>query len=104
MSIGVFAKLTAAPGKRQELIEVLGTHFPNVEGEEGTLIYAMHADNDDADVIWFYELYTDQDGFAAHSGSPGMKELGGKLAGLVGGRPELHMVTPVKTKGLPLPT
>src|SRR4029077_15571457 len=48
MSIGVFAKLTAAPGKRDELMDVLGTHFPNVEGEEGTLIYAMHADNDDA--------------------------------------------------------
>ena len=64
----------------------------------------MHADNDDADVIWFYELYPDQEAFAAHSGSPGMKELGGKLAGLVGGRPELHIVTPVKAKGLPLPT
>ena len=75
--------MTAAPGKRDELIEALGTHFPNVEEEAGTVIYAMHADNDDADVIWFYELYTDQDAFAAHSGSPGMKELGGKLAGLV---------------------
>ena len=100
----MFAKLTAAPGKRDELMDVLGTHFPNVEGEEGTLIYAMHADNDDADVIWFYELYTDDAAFKAHGGSPGMKELGAKLAGLVGGRPELHVVTPVKAKGLDLPS
>jgi quinol monooxygenase YgiN len=104
MSIGVFAKLTAQPGKRDEVIEVLGTHFPNVEEEAGTVIYAMHADNQDADVIWFYELYTDDDALKAHGGSPGMKELGGKLAGLVAGRTELHFATPVKAKGLTLPS
>ena len=104
MSIGVFAKLTAAPGKRDELIEALGTHFPNVEEEAGTLVYAMHTDNADADVVWFYELYSDDDAFKAHGGSPGMKELGAKLGGLVAGRAELHIATPVKAKGLTLPS
>jgi quinol monooxygenase YgiN len=104
MSIGVFAKLTTQPGKRDEVIEVLGSHFPNVEEEPGTVMYVLHADSQNDDVIWFYELYTDQDALAAHSGSAGMKEVGGKLGGLLAGRPEITVATPVKAKGLPLPT
>jgi quinol monooxygenase YgiN len=100
-NVAVLAKISAQPGKRDEVVAALAPMIEAVKEEPGTLVYAMHTDNADADVVWFYELYDSQDSLAAHGGSQAMKEAGGRLAGLVGGRPELFMLTPVGAKGLP---
>jgi quinol monooxygenase YgiN len=99
-NVAVLAKITAQPGKRDEVVAALSPMVDAVKDEPGTLVYAMHTDNAEADVIWFYEVYDSQDSLAAHSGSQAMKEAGGRLAGLVGGRPELFMLTPVAAKGI----
>ena len=100
--IAVMAKLVAAEGKGDELEAVLSKMLPVVEGEEGTLAYALHRANDNPDVFWFYELYTDEAALGAHSSSDAMKEMFGSLAGLLEGRAELIVSTPVGGKGLPL--
>ena len=97
--IACFAKLTAQPGKGDELIAVFTKLFETVEQESGTEVYVLHRDNKDPDTVWFYELYTDKPSLDAHGGSPGMKEAIGALAGLVAGPPELHFATPQKAKG-----
>src|SRR5580765_6924220 len=98
--VAVLAKLKAQPGKRDELVAAMSPMLDAVKDEPGTEVYALHTDNGDADVIWFYELYVDSDALAAHSGSEAMKAAGGRLAGLVAGRPELFMLTPNAAKGL----
>ena len=98
--VAMVAKMTAAPGKRDELVEALGPLHEAVAGEEGTEIYALHLDAADADVVWFYELYTDGDALAAHGGSEAMKAMGPRFASLLAGRPELIFLTPVQAKGL----
>src|SRR5687768_11979404 len=100
--IAMLAKLTAAEGKRDELVTVMSELVKAVEDEPGTLAYALHTDDADANVVWFYELYENEDALKAHGGSEAMRAVGGKLAGLVGGRPELIRVTPVAGKGLPI--
>lgn len=97
--VAVLAKLTAADGKRDELVEALQAAVTLVESEEGTEVYALHVDAGDANVVWFYELYSDQEGFNAHSQGEALKSLGG-LGPLMGGRPELMFLTPVAAKGL----
>jgi quinol monooxygenase YgiN len=92
-------KLTAASGRRHEALEVLGGLVEATEGEAGTLQYLMHADGDDADVIWFYEAYADQAAFEAHIGSTAMAEIGGALGGLLAGAPEMHPMVVTKRKG-----
>ena len=52
----MIAKLTAAEGKREELIAVLEKIFPHVENEPGTEAYILHEDAGDANVVWFYEV------------------------------------------------
>ena len=99
--VAVLAKITAQPGKRDDVVAALSPMIDAVKEEPGTLVYAMHTDNAEAEVVWFYELYENQDALAAHGGSQAMKETGGRLAGLVGGRPELFMLSPVGAKGLP---
>jgi len=100
--VAVVAELTAADGKRDELIEAFGSMFEAVSGEDKTEIYAVHKDAGDANIVWFYELYTDQDGLTAHSTSDAMKAAGGALGGLLAGRPELFFLEPVRAKGLSL--
>jgi quinol monooxygenase YgiN len=98
--VALVAKMTAASGKRDELVEAFGPLYEAVAGEEGTEIYALHLDATDADVVWFYELYRDGDALAAHGGSEAMKAMGGAFASLLAGRPELIFLTPVRAKGL----
>ena len=100
--IAVIAKLSAAPGKRDELVSVLQELVNGVASEDGTLAYALHTSNADDSTVFFYELYTDQAALDAHSKSPTMAAVGPKLAGLLGGMPELTQLTPVGGKGLAL--
>jgi quinol monooxygenase YgiN len=97
--VSAIVKLTAQSGKRDELSAAFKTMLDHVESEAGTLIYILHSDNGEEDVLWFYELYTDNDALGAHSGSDTMKSLGPSLAGLLAGRPEMHLVTPIGGKG-----
>lgn len=98
--IAVLAKLTAIEGKRDEVVKILSDQVAAVSGEAGTQIYALHIDPKDQTSIWFYELYADQAAFEFHGSTPAMAALGPKLKGLMGGRPELTILTPVVGKGI----
>jgi quinol monooxygenase YgiN len=95
------ATLKAVEGKEAELEAALSEMVGKVEGETGTLVYALHRKRGEPGTFVFYELYDGQDAVAAHSGSDAMKELQGTLAGsgLVGGRPDIVMLEPVVAKG-----
>jgi quinol monooxygenase YgiN len=99
--VSVVAKLTAAPGKRDAVVDVLRDVVAATEKEAGTLVYAMNVEKD-SEVIWFFELYADEAALAAHGGSEAMKAAGPRLADKLGGRPEIIQLTPVVAKGLPL--
>jgi quinol monooxygenase YgiN len=99
--VAVIAKIPAAPGKRDQLIEALQAALANAEGEAGTLMYILNEDAKDPDAVWFYELYTDQDALTAHGSSDAFKALGAAIGEFVGGRPELTYLKPVGGKGLP---
>ncbi len=98
--VGTIAKLTARPGKRDELTTAFKVLLDAVQEESGTLIYILHSDNSEEDVLWFYELYTDNDALGAHRAGDTFKSIGGSLGPLLAGRPEMHRLTPVGGKGL----
>jgi quinol monooxygenase YgiN len=47
--------------------------------------------------VWVYELYTDQAALDTHSKSPAMAEAIGAFGGLLGGAPELNILTPTSS-------
>ena len=100
--VALVARMTAAEGKRDELVEAFGAIYDAVAGEEGTEIYALHLDAGDPNVVWFYELYRDMDALSAHGTSEAMAAAGPQLSSLMAGRPELTFLTPVRAKGLAL--
>jgi quinol monooxygenase YgiN len=95
----VIAKITAQPGKRDELVAGLQAALDNAETEPGTLAYVLHTDNADPDTVWFYERYDSQEALDAHRTSDAMKAVGLALRDVAAGRPEITVVTPVGGKG-----
>lgn len=101
--VAMVVKITAAPGRRDEVAEALEPMFPQVDTEEGTELYVLSEDIANPDVLWMFELYSDQDALQAHSSSPAMAEAMGALGGdLMGAPPGLIVVNPRRAKGVDL--
>jgi quinol monooxygenase YgiN len=98
--IAVWAKIPAAPGKRDELVAAMQTALETAKGEAGTLAYILHTDASDADALFMYELYESQEALNAHMGSDAFKALGPTIGHLLGGAPQLTILGPVGGKGL----
>ena len=101
-AVAVVAKIQAKPTKRDEVAKILSSMVEVAESEAGTLLYVMNLDNNDDDVIWFFELYADDEALGSHAGSEAMKATGKALAGLVAGPPELHLMRPAGAAGISL--
>ena len=97
--VAYIVKLTAAEGKVDEALAVLGKLVDATESEPGTLQYVLHTDAAEPNVIWFYELYADQAGFEAHAGSATMAEVMGSLGGLLDGPADMRQLEIVQRKG-----
>jgi quinol monooxygenase YgiN len=100
--VAVVAKLTAAQGKADELKAVIAELVAAVgSNEPGTLVYAAAQDGANPDVFWFYEFYGSAEAATEHSGGAALAEASGKMRGLLAGRPEVNLLTPVAATGLP---
>ena len=97
----LIAKMTARDGRRDELVAVLQELVAAVEAEPGTLQYALNLSTTEPEVVYFYEIYADADGVAAHAGSAAMKAAGAAMGELLAGRPELQRLELIAGKGLP---
>ncbi|MDA3040110.1 MAG: putative quinol monooxygenase [Actinomycetota bacterium] len=98
--ISLIAKLTAADGKSSELEAVLRGVCAAASEEDGLEIYSANAANDQAGVYYFFEVYRDADALAVHGKGDGMSKAMGAFKGLLAGRPEVTMLTPVAAKGI----
>lgn len=96
----LIAKLPAAEGKGAELAEAFRAAFEHVNKEDGTRYYILHADAANADVLYVYEMYENQDAATAHMTADWFAPFGKSLAPFMGGRPEMTFLTPIVGKGL----
>lgn len=94
---GLIGKVSAAPGKRDELIGYL---LENDGGMPGCLSYIVSRDPADADAVWISEVWTDT---AAHQASltlPSVQEAIRKARPLIAGFSDRHELEPVGGIGL----
>jgi quinol monooxygenase YgiN len=73
--VGVIIRVQAKPGKRDELVQLFRKLVSGVANEEGCVTYVVHTDNNDADSIWLYEVYSDTDAIAAHTAADWTREI-----------------------------
>ena len=98
--ISLIAKLTAADGKADELEVALRGVVEAAAEEEGLEVYSAHAAADEPGVYYFFELYRDQAAMDVHGKGDAMRTAMGAFGGLLAGRPEITMMSPVAAKGL----
>ena len=87
----VVAKLKAKKGEEEKMENALKEIIPDVEKEEGTLVYTLHRSQNDPGVFLFYEKYRDADALTHHSPTPHFKSLFANIMPLLEGQPEIEM-------------
>jgi quinol monooxygenase YgiN len=98
--IGVVAKIPCQPGKRADAAAALTEVVEATQEESGTVLYILHEDSKDENLLWMYELYDDQAALDSHMTSAAFGAMFAKLGELVSGRAEMNFLTPVTGKGL----
>ncbi len=98
--ISIIAKLTAVEGKEDELEAALHAVVAAASEEDGLEVYSAHGVPDQRGVYYFFELYRDEDAFGVHGKGERMRAAMGGFAGLLAGRPEVTMMSPIAAKGL----
>ena len=96
----LFGKVTASDATRAEVVAAVERFFVTVQDEDAAEVYVVHVDDDDPNVLWFYELYRDRAGLEAHGRTPAMAELRDTLSGLVAEPPSVTLATPILAKGV----
>jgi quinol monooxygenase YgiN len=87
----VIAKLKVKSGSEEQFENAVKEAMPEVEKEEGTLVYTLQRSQKDPTVYLFYEKYTGPDALTTHSSTPHFKAMSGALGPLLDGAPEFDM-------------
>ena len=97
---GLIGKMTAAPGRRDELITIL---LDGVAAMPGCLSYIVAKDTTDPDVIWITEAWESKASHEASLSLPSVKDSIAKGRPLIAGFGDRVVTTPVGGHGLAEP-
>lgn len=81
----VIATAHPAPGRIDEVLEVISANVPTVHAEDGCLLYAVNRVGSDPEVVVFVERWSSAEALAAHAASAHMAATGRRLAALMAG-------------------
>jgi quinol monooxygenase YgiN len=97
--IAVIAKLTVQEGKEEEFKAAGAEMVAAVKANEAgrTLQYTLAQNAKTPAEFFFIEAYADADALAEHGKTAHMAAFGGKIAGLLAGRPEITRLDTVAT-------
>lgn len=94
---GLIGQMLAAPGKRDELLAILGE---GIDGMPGCLSYVIAKDPANADALWITEVWTDKDAHAASLKLPSVQAAIAKARPIIAGFPQHFETVPVTGHGL----
>ncbi|WP_299017752.1 putative quinol monooxygenase [uncultured Caulobacter sp.] len=94
---GLIGQMLAAPGKRDELLAILGE---STAGMPGCLSYVIAKDPANADALWITEVWTDKDAHAASLKLPAVQAAIAKARPIIAGFPQHFETEPVVGQGL----
>ena len=94
-------RLTARPGQRQRLVEILLESGKLFDDNPACLLYLVSESADDPNLVWVVDLWTSQEAHAEALKAPELRPFVGGAMPLLEGAPEQFEVRPVGGKGLP---
>jgi quinol monooxygenase YgiN len=99
---GLHGKLTAHPGQRDALVNVLLEAADLVSDAPGCEIYFVSTSLTEPDAIWVTEVWRSEADHAASLSFPGVKELIVKAKPLIASMSDSDRTMPIGGKGLPV--
>ena len=94
-------RLTARPGQRRQVVEILLESGRLFDDNPACLLYAVTEASDDPDVIWVVDLWTSEEAHAEALKAPELRPFVERALPLLEGMPEQIQVRPAGGKGLP---
>ena len=95
-AFGALLQLTAAVGRRDELLRVLSNYLRTLpDGEPGTTLLAVAADPNDETIVWMWEEFADESAVQAHFRHDFFRALQLELADLLAEPPAVRPLAPV---------
>ena len=91
MSVVVVATITPLPDHRDEVIAAFTETIPQVHGEDGCELYALHQAEDRLIMV---EKWASREALEVHGKGPALAAMGATLAGKLAGAPEVLVLTP----------
>ena len=92
----LMVRLTANEGMRPALLDMLNTYADGLAEEPGTELFIVSMDPDDANIVWLYEIFADEDAENAHRGSAGFASLMNAMPPLLNGPPAVLRTVPLR--------
>ena len=89
MSIAIFTRLLAKPGRRDELLAALDELAESTRAEPGNEQFVCHAARDEPDVVLGYERFVDQQAIEAHRATDAVRLARERLDDLLSAPPEI---------------
>jgi quinol monooxygenase YgiN len=93
---GLLVRLNCRPGLRAALLDVVNRYTDGLEEEPGTEVFVVSVDPDDADVVWLYEIFRDEDAQLAHRASSGFATLMEEMPELLAQPPGVLRLDPLR--------
>ena len=94
--VGLFVRLAAHPGGRPGLLDALHRYADQLGAEAATEVFVIALDPDDADIVWIYEWFTDEEALNRHRASAPFAELVGEIPELLAAPPGLLRIDPLR--------
>jgi len=94
---GLIGQMLAAPGRRDELLTILGGSTGDMPG---CLSYVIAKDPANVDALWITEVWTDKDAHAASLKLPAVQAAIAKARPIIAGFPQHVETEPVIGQGL----
>jgi len=93
---GMLVRLTASEGMRPALLDAIHRYSDGLEEEPGTELFIVHLDPDDANIVWLYEIFRDEDAQEEHRAADGFAQLMTELPDVLGAPPAILRLDPLR--------
>lgn len=92
----LLVRLTTKDGLRPALLDMLNTYADGLAEEPGTEVFVVSMDPDDANIVWLYEIFADEEAENAHRASAGFARLMNTMPELLEGQPAVLRTVPLR--------
>jgi quinol monooxygenase YgiN len=96
--IGLLVRMPVKPGMRAAALDVLNRYVDDLDQEPGTEAFFLCVDPDDADVVWLYEWFHDEEALEAHRGAALFARLMSELPPVVADGPGIMRLDPLRLR------